>query len=447
MSVAGDGGPRVPEDGRCAATLQKRARVIAAPALLLGVALLLPQSASGMEGEPLTLGRLLEIAAQENPEIRASEAQVRAMEQRPIQEQTLPDPTVGVRFHNERFSRFTFGESDFSFLELSVEQEVPYTGKLRLRGQVASREAEREGAMRDLTVLMILAEVAARYADLAAADRSAEILGASLRTLDLIVEQANAHYAVGTAVQQDVLRATLERGGIRERLTMLGQKRAAAVASINALLNRAATSPLPVTTWSDATPALPPLDTLIATIAGGSPSLKAAELEVLRREAALELARREYYPDFAFMGAYMNKGGLAPEWELGVRIRIPLYYARRQRAGVAEAAFARSAAESSRQNTEVRLGGRLAELYSMGESAVRLLTLYRETLIPQAELTLESARVSYEVSKVDLLTLLNAFTALLEYRLRSAEEAASLHRVRAEMAPLLGEPPVDDWGR
>jgi Cation transporting ATPase, C-terminus len=94
------------------------------------------------------LESLLDVARQENPEIQAAEARYRAMLQRPIQEGTLPDPPVGVHFHNEDFGRITFGESEFSFLEFSAEQEVPFPGKLCLPAAVATREAERERAMR-----------------------------------------------------------------------------------------------------------------------------------------------------------------------------------------------------------------------------------------------------------------------------------------------------------
>ena len=68
-------------------------------------------------------------------------------------------------------------------------------------------------------------------------------------------------------------------------------------------------------------------------LADGSPALRAAAEEQLRAQEALRLARREYFPDFALMGAYMNKEELLPEWELGVRVKIPLYFWRRQRAG------------------------------------------------------------------------------------------------------------------
>jgi outer membrane protein TolC len=83
----------------------------------------------------------------------------------------------------------------------------------------------------------------------------------------------------------------------------------------------------------------------------------------------------------------------------------------------------------------------------MGESAARLVRLYKDRLVPQASLTLDSARASYTVGKVDFLTVLTAFTALLDYRIRQAEEIGNLQRARAEIAPLIGEPPPEDWGQ
>ncbi len=396
------------------------------------------------EGRP-TLASLLETARVQNAEIRAAEARYQAMRQRPVQERTLPDPTIGARYHNEKTDRLTLGESDFSFLEFSAEQEVPFPGKLGLRGDVAAREADRERAMRDETVLMVLAKVAGGYADLAAVDRTRTALEQSAATLDLMVRQAGESYGVGTVAQADVLRATLERAAIEERLTMLTQKRVAAEATLNVLLARPAAERVgPV-----ALPAtVPPLETLEAwgrRVQDEAPAVRAAREDVLRAGAALKLAEREYFPDFALMGGYTDKSRLLPEWEFGVRVRVPLYFWRRQGPAVAEAVHNRTAAEETRRNTALTLDGRLREPHAMAESGQRLVALYRDTLIPQASLTLESTRASYVVGRVDFLTMLTAFTSLLEYRIRYAETMGSLYRARAEIGPLVGESPLDWW--
>jgi len=393
--------------------------------------------------EPLTLGTALEAARSRNPDIRASEARYLAMRERPIQEGTLPDPSVGVRYHNEDW-KFSFGESDFSFFEVSAEQEIPFPGKLSLRERIAEREAERELAMRDMTVLMVLATVASSYADLTVIERSEEILRESFGLLGFMIEQAAARYRVGEASQQDVLRATLERGALEERLTMLVRSRTAAAAALKSLLDLEERDALPRTASLPEPRPVEAIGVLNERLAGRSPVLRAAREEVLRSETALHLARREYFPDFAVMGGYTNKERLLPEWELGVRVSVPLYYWRRQRAAVAEARFAERAAEHARRNTQVGLEARLADLHAMAEASSRLVRLYGEALIPQARLTLESSRASYAVGRVDFLTTLTAFTALLEYRLRYAEETGNLVRALAEIGPLVGETPLGE---
>lgn len=417
-------------------------------AVLTGLAIFLcaPLVAATQDvASPPGLAQLLEIARSENPEIRAADARVHMMEQRPIQEGTLPDPMVGVRYHNEQSDRITFGESDFSFVEIFGEQEVPFPGKLGLRAEMASRDAERERAMRDATVLMVLAQVAATFADLAVIDRSIDILHESAEALRLMVDQSAASYRVGAVEQQDVLRATLERDALQERLTMLAQKRVAAEAMMNRLLNHAGTEGFRPIPWSDAIPMLPQLATLASEIANAAPELRAAREDVLKSSAALTLAHREYYPDFAFMTAYTNKNGLFPEWEVGMRLKVPLYFWRRQRAAVNEAAFAKQAAEHAEQNVQITLEQRLRELYGMADAARRLVQLYGRSLVPQATLTLQSARASYAVGKVDFLTTLNAFTVLLDYRIRWAEELGNVARAQAEIGPLVGRGPMD-WG-
>jgi outer membrane protein TolC len=388
---------------------------------------------------------LLEAARAQNPAIRAAEARYQSMLQRPIQENTLPDPTVGVRYHNESFDRITFGESDFTFLEFGAEQEVPFPGKLGLRGHIAELEAEREKAMRDETVSMVLAKLAVAYADLATVDRSTAVLSRSVAALDLMVQQAGQSYSVGTAAQADLLRATLERGALHERLTMLAQKRVAAEAAINALLARPSAEQLGQGMLPDRAPPLEPLETWTQRLEDQAPAVRATRQDVLRSNAARQLAEREYYPDFALMAAYSNKDGLLPEWEIGMRVRVPLYFWRRQGPAVLEAAYTQTAAEEARRSVQTTLAGRLRELHGMAEAGLRLLTLYRDTLIPQASLTLESARASYAVGKVDFLTVLSAFTALLEYRIRDAETMGSLYGARAEIGSLMGESPLDWW--
>jgi outer membrane protein TolC len=64
-------------------------------------------------------------------------------------------------------------------------------------------------------------------------------------------------------------------------------------------------------------------------------------------------------------------------------------------------------------------------------------------LIPEASLTLRSAEASYSVGKVDFLTVLNGFNAVLEYRLRYTENVGQFRRAVAEIGPIIGDSPPE----
>jgi len=394
---------------------------------------------AGDEAPPtrITLSWAIARALERNPEVRAADARVSAMEERPSQEGALPDPMLMVRYHNE-----DWGIS--SYVEVGVEQELPFAGKRGARRQIAEREALRERAMRDMTALMVLARVGMQYAELAALESTDASLTESLASLDALTAQVSARYSVGQAEQQDVLRAGLERDMIRERLAMVARERAQSRAQLAALLGTERPEELPLTAGFDAVRNLRPLDELRAKARDLSPELQAAREETLRAKEALRLAKREYFPDFGLTAAYMDKKELMPEWEVGLRVSLPLYARSKQRHAVAEAAFAETAAQRERQRAELDVGARIAELHAAAESSTRLVALYQESLLPSAALTFQSATASYATGRVDLMTVMSAFIAMLDYRIREAEETANLMTALTEMGPLLGETPLGD---
>lgn len=416
--------------------------------LLLACAAVVPAGARAQpsgeaSSQRITLSWAIARALANNPELQAADARVLAMQERPAQEGALPDPMLMLRYHNEDWP-ISFGRSDFSFVEVGVEQELPLLGKLSGRRQIAEREALRERAMRDMTALMLLARVGMRCAELAALERTDATLLESLAALDTLIAQAAARYSVGEAEQQDVLRTGLERDMLRERLVMVARERARARAQLAALLGAERPEDLPATADFEGVLELRPLEELRARARDQSPALRAAREELLRAEEALRLARREVFPDFALMAAYTDKQQLMPEWEIGLRVSLPLHLGSKQRRAIAEAAFAKTAAAGERRRAELDVAARLAELHAAAESSSRLVALYAQSLIPGAALTFQSATASYATGRVDLMTVMSAFVALLDYRIREAEETASLLEALAEMGPLVGETPLGE---
>lgn len=78
----------------------------------------------------------------------------------------------------------------------------------------------------------------------------------------------------------------------------------------------------------------------------------------------------------------------------------------------------------------------------MASTAVRLARIYRETVLPQAHLALESSMTSYQTGTVDFLSLLTTFGSVLEYEMTYFEELATYHTAVSRLEEMTGTPMV-----
>lgn len=384
------------------------------------------------------LPRLRAYTLANNPEIQAAAERWRAAQARPSQEGSLPDPMVNTSYHNESFDRLSLGETEFSMLRFGAEQEVPFPGKLALREEGARAEALREGALYRGTLLNVTTRLRVAYDDYFLIHRSIETVRKNKEILEKLEKTAEARYQVGEGLQQDVLKAQVEISLLLNRLLSLEQKRQGLVAMLNAILNRP-----PFASLGDPAPVEKvefshTLEKLESVAREQSPSLLAAAASVARAKSGLDLAKREYYPDFVLRADYFNKAALMPEWEVGLGVRVPLYFWRKQAFGVEEAAATLSETQADRQATSQEILAKLKDLFTQATTADRLVALYKTAVLPQAELSLKSAIAGYQVGKIDFLTLLNNVTVVLENEIRTYEELTNFDKAIAELEEVAG---------
>jgi cobalt-zinc-cadmium efflux system outer membrane protein len=391
-------------------------------------------------GDPLKLETVIAYARRHNAAIHAAGARADSAQARPSQAGALPDPMLDLAYHDEGFDRLQLGGTEFAFVKVGASQELPFPGKLGLKRQIAARDAEQMRADAHRVEADVIARVKVAYAEYAHLQEQLDLLQRSRDLLQKLARGAEGKYAVGEGVQQDVLKAHVELSLLVERETMLEQRRQSEIAALNALLDRAPDAPLGAAEHPVIRSLTRSLQEVTAAAQHGAPELQMSNERVAGSESSLALAHREYLPDFVVRADYMYKSALQPEWEVGVGIKVPLYYAAKQRAGVNEAAAGLAAAEAERDSMRRSVTYRIKDLYLRAQAAERLISLYRTTVIPQARLALESATSAYQVGKVDFLTLLNSFTVILEYEMRYHEELANFQKAVAELEAVVGEP-------
>lgn len=374
-----------------------------------------------------------------NPELAAARREVDASIARIRPAGAPPDPTISTGYMSGflRPPFFPSATTPDGLWQFGLTQEIPYPGKLAAKATIASTVAERARWSVELTRVGLVAALKAAYADLELAERSLAILDGTRGVLEQAHSHAETRFRVGRGPQQDVLRAQLEISMLIERRTMLLRDRRTALAAVNAVLGRS-----PGTEFSTVPVAYdppPPIAELLRLANEHNPRVRRDDQQIASGQAALALARKEIRPDFAISVTTQRKVGGMP-WMYGVDLMatVPIFWQRKQRPMVAEATAMLGAARDMREATRVQADAELAIAAADAGAAIELMTLYADSILPQARLTLESAMASYQTGAVDFLTLLANVTSVLTYDLASQQQHALHLKALARIEPLTG---------
>jgi cobalt-zinc-cadmium efflux system outer membrane protein len=397
----------------------------------------LPEAAAEPSQGTVSLDQLVREAEANNPAVGASHHNVQAKQAMVLPARTLPDPTFGFQNMGDLIPpRLQEGDPS-SARTFSLEQEVPFPGKLSLKGKMAETDVATEQWNHEKTKRDVIAELKAAYFDLFHVDQSLETVMKDKQLLQSFAEIAQEKYRVGQGIQQDVFKAQVEISKLLEKLTLLEQRRSAITAQINSLVYRPPGTPLGKTEHLKL-PTLPyQLEQLNEMAQNNFPELQVKEREIERNRYAVDLARKNYYPDFTLAFTYFDR--TVPEmYGLGINVKVPLYFWRKQREELAGARATLNGARLMRDSTAAVVYAKLQENYSMARSAEKLASLYGHDLVPQARLALESALSSYQVGRADALTVVDSLLTLLEYELKHHETVMEYYKALARIEPYVG---------
>jgi outer membrane protein, heavy metal efflux system len=382
----------------------------------------LPAAQAFAMEETLSLPDLIREALKNNPEIHVAEARADASTHKIPQAMSLADPMMMIGYENEgtdslyTFDRETKGMPADSRWMFTLSQMFPYPGKLALKGEMATRDTESLKAMADATKLATEVRVKELYYDLYLAYNNIDLLTDLAALFSRLEDAALARYAAGMAPQQEVLMAQAEKYMLLEREEMEKQKIQSLKAMLNASVGRDVLSPL-------GRPEKPQnainnyrLDELIQMSYDRYPMIKSREKMVTAAEAKVQMAKREYYPDFTVGASYFARSSQFPDmWNLTATINIPIFYRTKQREGVLEAEVSLLGARKDVEVTKLMASSALRDNYAMLKSAENLMALYREGLIPKSHQDFELALSGYVTGKIEAITAITRLKSLIDY--------------------------------
>jgi len=392
---------------------------------LLCFLFLIPMSLPAQEN-PLRLDDLLRQALERNPKIKFVELEAKASSFRIPQEKSLPDPMAGFSLKNMGFPEFTIGKEVMSGVGFSFSQAIPFPGKLRLKGEIAEKTFERKIEVRNSVVLSVLKDVKTAYFELYALHKSIAILQEQKALLQKASELTETKYAVGNGVQSDVLKARVEISRMDEMITPMAEMIKSLSARLNLLLDSPSDTPLGMPQDQIVDHLSVSLEDIKAAAQENSPMLKEASLMVEEGGKMVDLAKKELSPNFVIEGGWEYKGRLPSMYEIMIGVEIPLYQKTKQSKMLEESLALHQSSKSGLASARNDVASMVTEEYLKARSAETLIQLYKEKIIPQASLTVESSLANYQVNKTDFLALLADINTYFSYQLAYYKELAGL---------------------
>jgi cobalt-zinc-cadmium efflux system outer membrane protein len=418
-------------------------RLLAAACLgALGIAAAPASAQSTLPGR--NVESLLEIARQGNPELASMRLEAAAAREKPESAGALPDPTFRVELMDVTNAGMDASPnllpSRIGGAKYTVMQMLPWFGKRDAMRGAAEEDAKAAASRADVSWLEVAMKVKTAFAQYYLAVQNERL---TQEVLDLMVRLegvAQARYSGGLAAQQDAIRAQVEQTTMRTDLIMIGAERRRAAARLNALAARPAAAPLaePEVLRPLPPPARLQPSELRERAVSRNPLIAAEEARARSAARMGELARLERYPDFTVGISPTQMRNRISEWEVMLELNIPLQQDRR-RAREREAAAMRDAATAKREAVAVGLAGELEENLAALDAARRAESLAATSLLPQAELTFQSALAGYENGKVDFATLLDAQREIRRAKLERLKAQAEAQMRLAEIERIVGE--------
>lgn len=389
------------------------------------------------------LSGLLDYAREHNPELAATRYDAEAALQRTESAGALPDPVLRTELMditNQGTTGPRLLPSQTGNTRYLLMQSVPWFGKRDLQHDVAGAQASQASGQVAASWSDLATRIKQTYAMHYFAANSEQLAQQTLALLDSLEQVARTRYANGLGQQQDVIRVQVEKTMLHSELISLQNEGHHTHARLNALLSRPVNAPLADPVQLRPMPSAAKLDesALLERLRAQNPQLRIAEANIQSSEKSRDLAYNNRYPGFTLGVAPNQYGSAVRSWDLMVEFNIPLQQSsRRSQEREAEALLAASNSrkEALINQTESELSENLAAL----EAAHSTETLIATRLLPQADLTYQSALAGYETGKVDFAMLIEAQKQILKARQQELQAQTDMQLRLADIEKLLGE--------
>ena len=390
-------------------------------------------------GVPTSLRDLVQEAEQRNPQIAASFHGWQASRNVPKQVSAFPETQVSVQQFSVGSPRpfAGYSNSEFAYIGFGASQDIPYPGKRQLRARVAAHEADSMETQTDSVHRIVVGNLKMVYFKLAYIQQTLGVLQKSNDLLNQVQGATEARYRVGQGNQQDVLKAQLQHTKILQEIAHHHQEEGLLEAQIKQLLGRPQDSPDIVADTLSARSLAFSAPELLQKASEQNPDVRSKQALIRQQETQVELAHKNFRPDFNVQYAYQHTNGDTRDYYMATfGFRLP--NRGRQKAELTEAEQNQERARREADSESQRVLSEVQQQYVRAKTSEDRLKIYSDGLVPQSEATFRAALSAYQSNRQDFESLLSSFLDVLNLDLEYRRELVEHESALAELERLTG---------
>lgn len=401
---------------------------------------------------PLSIENAVVRTIANNPSLSEMQSRYEALGEIPSQRGTRPDPVLGLNAMNLPTDTFNVGQEPMTQMQFGLSQVFPFPGKLALAEGTSEYEALAAGHSVEEMRLQLVRNAKSSWWQLYYLDRTLDVIASNQGLLRQFIQVAKTKYEVGDGLQQDTLLAQLELSKLFDQEIRLKAVRRNQAIQLNVLMdaapNDAITLPENVSTHL---PKLRKEIVLYEQAQDDRPLLKEEESHINAARSRLDLAKKQYYPDFKVGVTYGNRSGDNPLPSGGDRtdflsvlfsVNLPLYHKRKLDRAVSQRRLELRARNDSFRDQWGVIRSEISSAATDYTEAQELFDLFKTGIIPQARQTVSSMLAGYQVSEVDFLNLVGSQVTLLNYEVQYWKALTDANRALARLVAAVGEDDV-----
>ena len=387
-----------------------------------------------------TLAHYIQYGLSNSAELKSAFDAYRAATYVSPQVSALPDPKLNYGY----FIRSVETQVGPQKQKIGIAQSFPWFGTLALREDQANSEASAELNRFLALKNKLVFEISKAYIELVYIDAAISVTKDTIQLVQSWENVFQERFRTSTGSHSDLVRIQLEMGKLEDKLLELKDLRTPLSASLNSLINREVEQLIVVEADFLSSASQRELESIsMENLRSGNPELSMLEAMIKAKKSGIRLAEQKFYPDFTLGVDYIATGDRdvadgGKDAVLGMAsINIPLNW-EKNHAAVNEAKARQKSFKQMKKAREFQLRSELSRAKYQLRDSERKVSLYKNTLIPKTQESIEASYTAYQAGDAGFLDLIDSEQRLLDFQLSVKRAQADRATAATKLQQLAG---------